>query len=142
MQKNRVSLFCLIGSFSFPIKQKDYNARRLCLRLAAMAEPKAKPCVTDAAPQSLSCFCFAIIILFVLPKATDPFCSFLKHSEHIRTRLKRRVFGIMLFVVLAGRQPAFVLRTKFCSKTPSFQVAEFYRTMGIWGYARQKRRKS
>ena len=27
----------------------------------------------------------------------------LKHSAHIRTRRKRRVFGIMLFVVLAGR---------------------------------------
>ena len=54
-----------------------------------------------------------------------------KHNAHIRTRLKRRVFVIMLLVVLAGRQPAFVLRTKSCSKTPSFQVAEFYRETNL-----------
>ena len=67
-------------------------------------------------------------------------CS-LKHSAHIRTRLKRRVFGILLLVVLAVRQPAFVLRIKFCAKTRAFKVTEFYRNR-ILCYARQKRRKS
>ena len=61
-----------------------------------------------------------------------------KHNTLIRTRLKWRVFGIIMLVVFAGRQPACILRTKFCSKTRSLSGRRIL-SEKIWGYARQKR---